>query len=78
MGHSLRAFQQLLCDRVVHAVVAVLEVLLGEGVVGVARLLVSVRAFLSSLALSLHPERADVWSVSLVVGGGASQLLQQL
>ena len=78
MGHRLCALQQLLRHRVVDAVVAVLEVLLGEGVVGVAGLLVSVRTFFSSLALSFHPEGANVGSVSLVVGSRASQLLQQL
>ena len=32
-----------------------------------------VRALLPSLALSLHPEGADMGSVSLVVGGGSGQ-----
>ena len=71
MRHRLRALQQLLRHGVVDSVVAVLEVLLREGIVGVAGFLVSVRAFLPPLAFSLHPEGADVRPVPLVVGGRA-------
>ena len=53
----------------------VLEVLIGERVVGVAGLLVPVGTLLASLALALHPEGADVRPVSLVVGGRSGQLL---
>ena len=56
VGHCLCPLQQLLCHRVIDTVVTVLEVLLRKGIVGVAGFLVSVRAFFSSLALSLHPE----------------------
>ena len=78
MRHRLRALQQLLRHGVVDSVVAVLEVLLREGIVGVAGFLVSVRAFLPPLAFSFHPEGADVRPVPLVVGRRARQLLQQL
>ncbi len=37
-----------------------------------------VRALFSSLALSLHPERANVWAVPLVVRGGPGQLHQEV
>ena len=53
----------------------VLEVLIGERVVGVAGLLVPVGTLLASLALALHPEGADVRPVSLVVRGRSGQLL---
>ena len=78
MGHRLGTLQQLLRHWVVDAVVAVLEVLLREGIVGIAGFLVSVRTFFPPFAFSFHPEGADVRSVSLVVGGCASQFLQQL
>lgn len=72
LGHVRRLFEQLLGNRVVGAIVAVLEFLLGEGIVRVGGHLVSVGALLSSLALSLDPERADVWTVPLVVRSGPS------
>ena len=53
----------------------VLEVLIGERVVGVAGLLVPVGTLLASLAFTLHPEGADVRPVSLVVRGRSGQLL---
>ena len=53
----------------------VLEVLIGERVVGVAGLLVPVGTLLASLALALHPEGADMRPVPLVVGSRSGQLL---
>ena len=56
-------------------ILPVLEVLIGERVVGVAGLLVPVGTLLASLAFALHPEGADVRPVSLVVRGRSGQLL---
>ena len=56
-------------------ILPVLEVLIGERIVGVAGLLVPVGTLLASLALTLHPEGADVRPVSLVVRGRSGQLL---
>ena len=78
MRHGLGSLQDLVSHGVVLAVVAVLHVLGRERIVGVGGLLVSVGALLSSLALSLHPEGADVRPVPLVVGSCPGQLGQQL
>ena len=56
-------------------ILPVLEVLIGERVVGVAGLLMPVGTLLASLAFALHPEGADVRPVSLVVRGRSGQLL---
>ena len=56
-------------------ILPVLEVLIGERVVGVAGLLMPVGTLLASLAFALHPEGADVRPVSLVVRGRSGQFL---
>ena len=56
-------------------ILPVLEVLIGERVVGVAGLLMPVRTLLAPFTFALHPEGADVRPVSLVVRGRSGQLL---
>ena len=63
------------CDVDGDVTLPVLEVLIGERVVGVAGLFVPVGTLLASLAFALHPEGADVRPVSLVVRGRSGQLL---
>ena len=63
------------CDVDGDVILPVLEVLIGERVVGVAGLLVPVGTLLAPLAFALHPEGADVRPVSLVVRGRSGQLL---
>ena len=63
------------CDVDGDVTLPVLEVLIGERVVGVAGLLMPVGTLLAPLAFALHPEGADVRPVSLVVRGRSGQLL---
>ena len=76
--HGLGPLEDLVRHRVIDAIVSVLHVLLTQRVVRVGGLLVSVGALLPPLTLALHPERADVGSVPLVIRRGPGELGQQL
>ncbi|KAL1466081.1 hypothetical protein MTO96_026891 [Rhipicephalus appendiculatus] len=77
-GHGGCPAQQFVGHRVVDAVVAVADVLVGQRIVRVRGLLVPVRALLASLTLAFHPEAADVRPVAFVVGCGTCQLHQEV
>ena len=76
--HGLGPLEDLVRHGVIDAIISVLHVLLTQRVVRVRGLLVPVGALLPSLTLALHPERADVRSVPLVIRRGSSELGQQL
>ena len=69
---------QFLGHRIVGSVITIFNVLIGQWIVRVGWFLVTVGAFFSSLAFTLDPKRADVRQVPTVIGGGASQLHQQI
>ena len=69
--HGLGPLEDLVRHRVIDAVVSVLHVLLTQRVVRVGGLLVPVGALLPPLTLPLHPERADMGPVPLVIRSGS-------
>jgi hypothetical protein len=52
----------------------VFNILISKRIIRVRWFLVTVRALFSSLTFSFHPERANVWSVPLVVRTCPGQL----
>mmetsp|Transcript_34029 Transcript_34029/g.79655 ORF Transcript_34029/g.79655 Transcript_34029/m.79655 type:complete len:376 (-) Transcript_34029:80-1207(-) len=78
-GQLVHSVHHLLSHRILYAIVTILDVLIGQGVVLLCRrVFVPVRAFIPARASAFDPEGANVCSIAVVVRIGTSHAQQSL